>query len=319
MAMSVMKRALKDFLKRTTFNVGRLTERIGVHITPVHYYSPLPNLAQLRHTQSQWAVRSDLPGINVDVENQLQNLHDMCVAYEPEYRDNRIFNEGVANRCGPGYGPVEAQALHGFLRHVKPRQIIEVGSGVSTHCMTTALAMNEQEGAPASTLRCIEPYPSSWLQQARGFSLIKKKVQQVSPEVFQELQSGDFLFIDSSHTLKPGCDVNYLFLEVLPRLNKGVYVHIHDIYLPYDYQREVLKTFLHASETSLLRAWLIGNTHVEIIFALSMLFYDRPDDLRKIFPTFEPQAGQNGMVDDRVKPFDRAPGHFPSAIYLRTC
>ena len=101
-------------------------------------------------------------------------------------------------------------------------------------------------------------------------------------------------------------------------LRKGVIVHVHDIFLPYDYQRNLLRTFLHWSETSLLRAYLTHNERVGILFCLSHLHYERPDELKRIFPEYVPAPGADGLDPDTVRPFEHPSGHFPSSIYLRT-
>jgi len=134
-------------------------------------------------------------------------------------------------------------------------------------------------------------------------------------EVFKELGDKDLLFIDSSHTVKPGGDVNYLILEVLPRLEK-VIVHFHDIFLPYDYQRSILQTFFHWTETSLLRAFLIWNEKVRIIFCLSQLHYDYRA-LKEVFPEYNPQLDKDGIRDEKYKPFENPKEHFPSSIYIQ--
>ena len=145
-----------------------------------------------------------------------------------------------------------------------------------------------------------------------------QKVQSVPLEVFTDLAENDLLFIDSSHTVKTGGDVNYLFLEVFPRLRKGVVVHIHDIYLPYDYRRDADRTFLHWSETSLLHAFLICNEKVKIIACLSHLHYERKDVLRKIFPKYNPQEDLNGLSSERDKSLtSQVTKHFPSSIYIQ--
>ena len=116
-----------------------------------------------------------------------------------------------------------------MVRHFQPRLIIEVGSGFSSLLLGEAAAKNK-----SSALICIEPFPREFLRE--GFpglqSLIEKKVQDIDLEFFSQLQSGDILFIDSSHTVKIGGDVNYLFLEVLPRLKPGVIVHVHEFSFP---------------------------------------------------------------------------------------
>jgi hypothetical protein len=50
-------------------------------------------------------------------------------------------------------------------------------------------------------------------------------------------------------------NVNYLFLEVLPPLNPGVIVHVHDILFPFDYRRDwVMDEFRFWTEHYLLQA-----------------------------------------------------------------
>jgi hypothetical protein len=104
---------------------------------------------------------------------------------------------------------------------------------------------------------------------------------------------------------------------VLPRLHKGVIVHFHDIFLPYDYQQDVDQTFLHWAETSLLHAFLISNERVKIIACLSHLHYERKDVLREVFPEYNPQADVNGLRPEKYKSFDPILEHFPSSIYIQ--
>jgi hypothetical protein len=134
---------------------------------------------------------------------------------------------------------------------------------------------------------------------------------------FTNLEKGDLLFIDSSHTVKPGSDVNYIILEILPRLNKGVIVHFHDIFLPYDYQRDVLTNYFQWCETALLRAFLINNNKTKITFCLSMLHYDRQDSLKEVFPEYQPQNDVNGLTYGIYEPFTAINEHFPASIYIQ--
>jgi hypothetical protein len=167
------------------------------------------------------------------------------------------------------------------------------------------------------TLLCIEPYPSRWLMQREDVTLLRQPVQTVGLDVFDDLRENDFLFIDSSHTVKPGSDVNYLILEVLPRLKPGVIVHFHDIYLPYDYSRDVLNTFLHWSETSLLHAFLIHNSRERILVSLSILHYDRPEVLRDLFPEYNREPDCDGMQTGVAKAMEtNMTQHFPCSTWI---
>jgi predicted O-methyltransferase YrrM len=312
-----MKRYLKDISKRIFLSIHKIGIRLGFHIIPVHYYSPVPNILELQKTKSLWAKKSDLPGISVNLDEQVNNLRTICLQYQKEYTINKVYQEGVAKQFGPGYGYIEAQALHAVIRFYKPKKIIEVGSGISTYCMLKAQEMNMIDTRQSSLITCLEPYPSDMLRQLTNINLISQKVQSIPIDVFRELEENDILFIDSSHTVKPGSDVNYLVLEVLPCLRRGVIIHFHDIFLPFDYQRRVLQTFLHWTETSLLRSFLIFNEKVKIIFCLSQLHYDRKEALAEVFPEYDPQSDSNGLLDEQAPPFVQIIKHFPCSIYIQ--
>jgi hypothetical protein len=252
----------------------------------------------------------------MDADEQADALRRMCLPYEPEYRGATAYKEGVERRLGPGYGRIESMALHGVLRSLKPQRVIEIGSGVSTHCVRVALDLNRGETGREASLTCVEPYPSAGLRSLPGITLLPQVVQDVPLETFESLGENDLLFIDSSHVVKVGGDVNYLFLEVLPRLAAGVVVHVHDIFFPYDYQRDALKNFLHANESTLLQAYLAFNDRVRVLFCMSLLHYDRPDVLREVFPDYHPRANDAGLDVEQV-PFRAVAGDFPSSIYLR--
>jgi predicted O-methyltransferase YrrM len=279
---------------------------LGIQVIPDHFYSSVANIGDLERTKSSWAKRSELPGINTSVEKQSKNLKSVCLPFREEYANNLNYNYAVSGRFGPGFGPVEAQAYHAMIRHYRPKRIIEVGAGVSTYCALKATEMNG-----LGKITCIDPYPSGWLISS-GIEVIERKVQDVAPEFFSQLIPNDILFIDGSHTVKPGSDVNYIILEVLPRLNPGVIVHFHDIFLPYDYQIDVLHNVFQWGETSLLRAFLINNSKANILFCMSQLHYDAPDLLHEIFPGYKPMSLADGLSDSRSKWKD----HFPASTYI---
>lgn len=307
----------RTFLKRFFFLIHRLLIRMGIAVYPVHYYSPAVDICGLSKSRSLWAKPSQLPGLRIDLDQQIERLEKACLPYQAEYAGNRTYVEAMRLNSGPGFGAIEAQALHATIRHVKPSRIIEVGGGVSTFCSQAALEKNAGEGRGKSPLICIEPHPSRRLRQLAetngSVRLIEKPVQAVPAAMFQELSESDILFIDSSHVVKAGSDVNHLVLEVLPRLRKGVLVHFHDIDFPYDYPRDLLQTFLPNNETSLVRAFLCFNERFEILYCLSHLHYERPERLKKIFPEYRPQSDRDGLRDDRAG----AARHFPSSLWIR--
>lgn len=313
-----MSRALREAFKRASFHLHRFASRFGVHVLPVHYYSTLPNLIELERTRSEWARKSEMPGVQMNLDEQAAAIRRICEPYRSEYLPNTPYKEADRAGFGPGYGPLEAQALHAVVRHYKPSRIIEVGSGVSTNCMLHALKFNEEQHGKSASVTCIEPNPWGPLRGLAKIRLIQQRVQSVACSVFEELGENDLLFIDSSHTVKPGSDVNYLVLEVLPRLRPGVIVHIHDIQFPFDYRRQVLKTYFHWNEPSLVRAWMIHNAHVRTLFCMSHLAIDRQDVLRELFPEYRPQAiGADGLIPEGTRPFEQPDGDFPSSLYVQ--
>mgnify|MGYP000424237323 FL=1 len=267
-----MKKIATKILKIIFFNLQKLLLKIGLHINPAHYYSSIPNINELVESKSIWAKKSMLYGLNINIEDQIENIKTICLPFKNEYLGNEIFKYGTENKFGPGYGYIEAQALHSIIRKYKPKRVIEVGSGVSTWCILKANDLNKvQEGVVDFKLTCIEPYPNSVLKSLKEVNLIEKKVQEISFEdEFYKLEKNDILFIDSSHTVKVGSDVNYIILEILPRLKPGVIVHFHDIFIPYDYNRNTLSTFFHWSETTLLRAFLINNKNLIMVSLIEL-------------------------------------------------
>ena len=102
---------------------------------------------------------------------------------------------------------------------------------------------------------------------AQHFKLICRPVQDVEVGVFEQLESGDILFIDSTHVVKTGSDVIFEFFEVLPRLNNGVIVHFHDMFFPFEYPRHwVIDENRSWNELYLMHAFLMYNNAFEIVF-----------------------------------------------------
>ncbi len=308
---------LRRHLNRFAFALYHLGLRAGIHVVPVHFYNPLTNHLELEKTRNWWAKASSLPGITIDLDKQAQALTEVCSPYLAEYRDEGLEHQALT-RAGTsisGFGPLEGAVLHSVIRTIRPKRIIEVGGGTSTQIARIAADHNRDDEVE---LISIEPYPSAALRSTPGVTLIPHPVQSVSPSLFADLEKNDLLFIDSSHVVRPGGDVNHLVLEVMPTLREGVVVHVHDIFLPYDYPQHLLKHIFAETETSLLRAFLTFNNRTFIWFCMSLLHYQRPDVLRKLFPSYEPiKLDNNGLWPGDSEPFSRTKGHFPSSIYLR--
>lgn len=287
----------------------------GYHVIPTHFYASEPDILTLEETKEHWATPLSLPGLPLDIHEQAATLRRMCLPYRSEYSGAAAFRHAESAGWGLGYGEIESEALHGVLRSVKPRRIIEVGSGVSTFCSLAALRLNEEESETPARVTCIEPYPSARLLQAAEdglLELIGVPVQDVPVESYDVLGPGDVLFIDSSHAVKVAGDVTHLILEVLPRLKPGVLVHVHDVNLPYEYQPDFLTMYFHWNEPALLAAYLSDNPRWQILFALSVLHHGAPQVLQEVFPDYVPHRGERGLRLGGMS----APGHFPSSLWM---
>ena len=128
---------------------------------------------------------------------------------------------------------LDAAVLYAFIRHHRPRRVVEVGSGHSTRFIARAVA---DEGLVCA-VTAIDPQPRALLSDLE-IRVVRATVQEAGLEVFEALEPGDVLIVDSSHVLMPGSDVDVILNRVLPKMPKGLLVHFHDIFLPGDYPRE---------------------------------------------------------------------------------
>lgn len=300
---------IKRALKRLSFSVFQQLQRMGIYVVPVHYYASIAPTVQLRRSKNIWNRPIDVSSIPMSLTGQTEVLHQWIAPYEPEYRRNDAYIDAVLERAGPGYGYIEAQLLYAMIRKLQPRHIIEVGSGVSTHVMLSAGCRNDRK----PRITCIEPHPRSTLRAA-DVHLVERPVEQVALELFDVLERDDLLFIDSSHAVRPCGDVARIYLVILPRLKSGVVVHIHDVYLPYTFQRDVTDTYFHWMETALLSATLLHSSRYSVLLCASYLHYIAPDLLQKCFPEYRPEPNDGGLCSSRAR--RDGSEHFPSSIYL---
>jgi hypothetical protein len=250
-------------------------------------------------------------GVNgIDIESQFAFIEECCSGDLIKRQGKGDIYDYCRNENGePGFGPVEADFLYCFICTKRPHRIIQVGAGLSTAVML--LAAQESDYKPE--IICIDPYPNRFLKKshrANRVRLISQKVQLVELEMLTELGGNGFLFIDSTHAVKPGSDVNHLILEVLPRLKIGSWVHFHDIYFPFDYSRDILSDGLFfPNESVLLHTFLIDNQKFTLRASLGMLHYADPSKLQNFLPNYKPSKNSHGL---RI-----SEGHFPSSAYLQ--
>ncbi|MBC8151285.1 MAG: class I SAM-dependent methyltransferase [Bacteroidetes bacterium] len=262
------------FVVRKSFATMPLTEftflRFGFLPIRDHYYHPLVNPG--KHLKGSLREDRPLPGLDLNVTEQLALLSQFTYADEltrfpltktknrEYYYDNGAFASG------------DSEYLYNMIRHHKPKRIIEIGSGHSTLMAINATKRNKRDNSTHTCEHtCIEPYEMPWLEQT-GVKVIRQKVEEVDQNLFKSLKEGDILFIDSSHVIRPQGDVLTEYLEILPLLNPGVLVHIHDIFSPRDYLNEwVYKEHFLWNEQYLLEAFLSFNKAFKVLAAVNYL------------------------------------------------
>ena len=265
-------------------------ERAGYHLTPVHFYQPIPDTRELR--EERWRRPSDLGGVALNVDRQLEFLDLFLREFSAEYDELPIDKTPVPHQFyynNGFFGCVDPEVLYGMIRHFRPRRVIEVGSGFSTLLAAEALRVNASNGEGAGELLTIDPFPNEIIRAGiPGLSELRtSRVQDVPLEVFETLRENDILFIDSSHVVHLDSDVRYQILDILPRLAKGVVVHFHDIFLPNEYPRRWvcdLKRFWN--EQYFLQAFLAFNTTFETLWAGSYLHTHHSDRLEAAFASY---------------------------------
>ena len=235
-------------------------------VPPGHFYSPVPDLADIEpRFEELCATTRDPAGVDLRCAEQLRFFRDLA-ALTREVPLAKV--PGTESRYGsdnPNYGIGDALLLRAMLRHLRPRRYLEVGSGYTT---ALALDVNERFLGGSMQVTAIEPYPELLHHVVRPgdpVEVVCAPVQSVPLEMFTALGANDVLFIDSSHVLKTGSDVQFLYTRVLPVLAQGVYVHIHDIFWPFEYLRHWIEQGRAWNEAYILHAFLACNHDFEIV------------------------------------------------------
>lgn len=229
--------------------------------------------------------KRDLPGVILDDRRFTQLGGELAAfAHEFPWRNGKTGTPEVP--WGDMFPTLDSMVLYAMIRRFQPKNYIEVGCGYSSRVSSTAAVRNQQEGAHTS-IRYIEPYPSPRLEteKLQGV-LIQKRIQDVPLDTFSELESGDILFIDTSHILKCQSDVEWELLHILPALKKGVIIHIHDLFTPFEQPLTWLENNYapgYYNEQYAVEAMLGGGDKFKTLFPLHHLCRERPEDMLKWF------------------------------------
>ncbi|NWD72543.1 class I SAM-dependent methyltransferase [Pseudomonas gingeri] len=247
---------------------ARLQEQ-GLNVTPSNFYSSTPSISEI--ASSYEYNEPEPPYLNCGIFDQ-EKLRAELVELIPYSVDFTPAEVGDAETCtsyfwnNGQFSSSDAMSYYAFVRRVRPNKIVEIGSGFSSLIALEALRKNG-----VGTLSCIEPFPRPFitsLGKEGALELLDHPAQDVSVQMLNSmLDDGDILFIDSTHTVKSGSDCLHIYLRLLPKITKKIFVHVHDVFLPFGLpKRWLIDHQIYWTEQYLLLALMIDNPRTKLLF-----------------------------------------------------
>lgn len=263
-------------------------ERLGFDVLEKRYYSPVPRVEEL--PAGFWDRTASLHGVDLDSSKSLKLLEEKLAPFVAEFHEMVYpdLQAGGFSLENEAYESVDAEVLYAMIREQRPSRVFELGSGYSSALIHAACEANAAAGAPSEYV-VYDPYPRLELtgRAVERLRVVPLGARDIPLAEFESLGEGDVLFVDTTHTVKVGSEVNHLVLEVLPTLAPGVLVHFHDIFLPREYPRTWVEDrgFFWA-EQYLLHAFLAFNETYEIVFAANAVAHEFPERVARVVPSF---------------------------------
>lgn len=307
-----------DFLLSAMVFAFRKLQRLGISVGPNHFYWPVPDLASLESRRSVSSEIASAPELGLP--KQVELLENLSARYSDEWNfPEQPTNDSEYHSCNGFFETVDAQVAYAMVRHFKPSNVIEVGGGFSTRLLAQALRVNFEQDGVQSQLTTIDPGldRSQQLSLPQEVGVIQRPVQEIDLGLFSSLKGGDILFLDSSHVVSVGSDVVYEYLEVIPRLGKGVVIHAHDIFLPFDYPDELVGNLSFWSEQYLLQAFLSFNPCFEVLWSSSAMQTHHSETLDQTFPSWKGSYGKLPKGNRRFVPSRDGERIWPSSFWMR--
>jgi hypothetical protein len=264
-----------------------------------HYYSPFVDLdglatsLPLLHTSDP----VDIPAVDLRIAEQralLAELRDFASSIKFSQTEAEAREQGHRYWAdNPAYGDSDARFLTAVLHHFRPARLIELGCGYSS---AVTLDARDRFLDFDLSVTFVDPYPQlleSLVRESDGatLSIMPVGTQDVDLDLIRQLDANDVLFIDSTHVSKTWSDVNRIFFEILPALRPGVLVHLHDIFLRFEYPLEWVMEQRAWTEQYILRAFLEFNSKFEILLWPNLLAGLDPVGLFTEYPMMASNAG----------------------------
>lgn len=312
-----LRRNIQQFVTTLGYDLARLAHSSRLarseRYPPGHFYSAVPSVRDITKRASTIFLKSrDIRAIDLNTARQVQILKEFTfMEQKPSF-----YSGAKARRFdieNDSFSYDDAPVLHYMMRRLRPKRVIEIGSGHSSACMldTSEVYLNDSVEFTFIDVNC-DNLRQNLLEGDRSkVEILERPVQDVDLTLFSTLQKDDLLFIDSSHVMKTGSDLHTIFFEVLPTLAPGVCVHFHDVRYPFEYQRSMLMKGVFWNEAYLLRAFLSYNEAFEITFWLNYLINLGSPDVVQLL-TLLPLAEWDRRFNNSAKDFSSAGG----SIYI---
>jgi hypothetical protein len=295
-ALQTARQMVNQALARTGY---ALVPNARYWLVPRSFNSPVPDLERL--DRQFWQTPRSIVGVDLAVDHAVELLTGPLAPFlgefvRPHDRPGYVF-------ATSSYPIFDAEVLYAIVRWLKPRRVVELGSGASSHFIQQAARRNATEGHPLEH-RIYDPFPftASALGAVDGPIVTSTRAEDLEPERIAELLGErDVLFIDTTHTVKTGGDVDHIFSAIVPRLAPGVWIHVHDVFLPYEYPREwVVDQRRLWAEQYLLHAFLAFNDEFRVRFPAMAVSRAAPETVGRLVPGFSLAYTPGGFWMERL-------------------
>lgn len=250
------------------------SSRLGYQLVRDNFYSPLVDRELIPLEQP----RDAMPGIAFDAAEQLRYLTEQLAPYLAEVAPpNRGALAEIPLRNAM-YEAFDAEVLYAIVRQRRPARVLELGSGFTTRIIAGALAANG-----SGEHQVFDPYADPAIDALA--TVQRRSAAEISDAELAALSAGDILFVDSTHIVKLGSEVNRIVLDALPRLATGVAVHFHDVYLPWDYPAWYFDQGMFFNEQYLIQAFLALNPSYRVLLGTHALGRLYPADVAGAIPS----------------------------------
>ena len=297
-------------------NVVKINSGLSEDFLPGDFYSVIPSAVDLKKYKYKiFSKKAGVYPVELNTESQILTLNAFRDMKEepPFYSQEKRARFNIDNFS---FSYDDAPILHYMMRMIRPKRIIEIGSGNSSACMldTSERYLDDQVKFTFIDINCQNLRKNLFDNDFERIDIIEQPVQEVDICLFRSLQANDMLFVDSSHVMKAGSDLSTIIFDILTILAPGVVIHFHDVRYPFQYEENSVLNGAFWNEAYILRAFLMYNDAFGIIFWLNYLvnnvahpnetlsFLPLSDWSRRFNSNSQDFSGAGGSIYIRKKP-----------------